>query len=67
MPALMLLFPADDCASAVETVPEASRDAAHTGIYTLDGRCVASCGAPRLCGQLASGLYVTGGRKLLVR
>ena len=67
MPALMLLFPADDCASAVETVPEASRDAAHTGIYTLDGRCVAPCGTPRLCGQLASGLYVTGGRKLQVR
>ena len=67
MPAIMLLFPADDNASALEAVPEASRDAAQVGIYTLDGRCVAPCGTPRLCGQLASGLYVTGGRKLLVR
>lgn len=67
LPALMLMFPAGDTANAVEAVPDEGRDAAQSGIYTIDGKCVATQAASRDLEHLAGGLYVQGGRKVLVR
>ena len=67
LPALMLMFPAGDSTSPVQGVPAADAADAQAGIYTIDGKCVASQGAPEQLGQLASGMYICGQRKVLVR
>lgn len=67
LPALMLMFPAGDSTSPVQGVAASERDTTSDGIYTLDGKCVAPQGAPEQQGQLASGMYICGQRKVLVR
>lgn len=67
LPALMLMFPAGDSTSPVQGVPAADAADAQAGIYTIDGKCVASQGAPEQLGQLGSGMYICGQRKVLVR
>lgn len=67
LPALMLMFPAGDSASPVRSVTAASHDTRHDGIYTIDGKRVASGGEPGQREHLASGMYICGQRKMLVR
>lgn len=67
LPALMLMFPAGDSTDAVQDVPADDRDGAQADVFTLDGRCVARQSTPQEVERLASGMYVYGHRKMLVR
>lgn len=67
MPALMLMFPAGDSANGVKGVDAEDKDAALNDVFTLDGKCVARGSTDEELNQLASGVYVQGKRKFLVR
>lgn len=67
LPALMLMFPAGDSTTSVEGVSSDVRNTAQADVYTLDGRCVSRQCTRQEMNQLASGMYVFGSQKMLVR
>lgn len=67
MPALMLMFPVGDSANGMKGVDAEDKDAALNDVFTLDGKCVARGSTDEELNQLASGVYVQGKRKFLVR
>lgn len=67
MPALMLMFPVGDSTNGMKGVDAEDKDAALNDVFTLDGKCVARGSTDEELNQLASGVYVQGKRKFLVR
>lgn len=67
MPALMLMFPVGDSANGMKGVDADHKETVLNDVFTLDGKCVARGSTDEELNQLASGVYVQGKRKFLVR
>ena len=66
MPALMLMFPASDTATPINTTCEKTCDGP-SDVYSLDGRLVMKNATPRQLSGLDRGLYIFQRKKVLVK
>ena len=67
MPALMLMFPASDTATALDSKPGEKKYDGPSDVYTPEGRLVMRNATPEQVHQLDSGLYIFQRKKILVK
>ena len=66
MPALMLMFPADETSTPISTPDEAKYDGP-SDVYTTDGKLIIKNATPQQVHQLDSGLYIFQRKKVFVK